>query len=109
MDRGGADWSEEEWLEEARRVRAALAALGEDAAECLPGEPADCGQSVQSPYASYCSWLKAAAQLCIERDVPEAEGRACSGVVYESHLLRIRPWLRPGPLGPVRSIKFAAI
>lgn len=68
MDRRGADWSEEEWLEEARRVRAALAVLGEDVAECLPGEPADCGQSVQTHYASYCSWLKAAAQLRIERD-----------------------------------------
>ncbi|MFE7794904.1 transposase [Streptomyces sp. NPDC057460] len=33
-----------EWLEQARRVRAAMSALGEGVAERLPGEPVDCGQ-----------------------------------------------------------------
>ncbi|MFD8440163.1 hypothetical protein ACFV2I_34460 [Streptomyces microflavus] len=94
MERRGADWSDEEWLDEARRVRHALAALGDHLPLCLPDEPGTCGQSTRDHYASYCAQLKARAQVRIERDLPEPFARITGTVVYESHLIRMRTRIR---------------
>ncbi|MEW5542857.1 hypothetical protein AB1339_35120 [Streptomyces cyaneofuscatus] len=67
----GTDWTDQEWLDEARRIRQALAALGDHLPPCLPDEPGARGQSARSHYASYCAQLKARAQVRIERDLPE--------------------------------------
>ncbi|MFE8977591.1 hypothetical protein ACFYM7_29810 [Streptomyces cyaneofuscatus] len=90
MERRGADWSDQEWLDEARRIRQALAALGDHLPLCLPDEPGACGQSARSHYAE----LKARAQVRIERDLPEPDARITGTVVYDSHLQRMRTRLR---------------
>lgn len=89
-ERRGVDWSDEEWLDEARQVRHALAALGDHLPLCLPDEPGACGQSTQDHYASYC----ARAQVRIERDLPEPFARITGTVVYDSHLIRMRTRIR---------------
>lgn len=94
MERRGADWSDQEWLDEACRIRQALAALGDHLPSCLPDEPGACGQSARSHYASYCAELKARAQVRIERDLPEPDARITGTVVYDSHLQRMRTRLR---------------
>ncbi|MFE8974908.1 MULTISPECIES: hypothetical protein [Streptomyces] len=94
MERRGTDWSDQEWLDEAHRVRQALAALGDHLPLCLPDEPGACGQDARSHYASYCAQLKARAQVRIERDLPEPDARSTGTVVYDSHLQRMRTRLR---------------
>ncbi|MET7584592.1 hypothetical protein [Streptomyces microflavus] len=90
MERRGADRSDEEWLDEARRVRQALTALGDHLPLSLPDEPGACGQSTRDHYASYCAQLKAR----IERDLPEPFARITGTVVYDSHLILMRTRIR---------------
>lgn len=90
MKRCGVDWSDDEWLDEARRIRRALAALGDHLPPCLPNEPGARGQSTRSHYASYCVEHKARAQLRIERDLPHPDPRITGTVVDDSHLVRMR-------------------
>lgn len=94
LERRGANWSDEEWLNEARRVRHALAALGDQLPLCLPDEPGACGQSTQDHFAFYCAQLKARARVRIERDLPEPFARITGTVVYDSHLIRMRTRIR---------------
>ncbi|MFB6428471.1 hypothetical protein ACFCXC_31650 [Streptomyces microflavus] len=94
MERRGTDWSDEEWLDEARRVRQALTALGDHLPLSLPDEPGACGQSTRDHYASYCAQLKARAQVRIERDLPEPFARITGTVVYDSHLILMRTRIR---------------
>jgi len=105
MKRCGVDWSDDEWLDEARRIRRALAALGDYLPPCLPNEPGARGQSTRSHYASYYAQHKARAQLRIERDLPHPDPRITGTVVDDSHLVRMRTrirWHQAGQLGSCR-------
>ncbi|WP_162602923.1 hypothetical protein [Streptomyces sp. CS090A] len=73
-----------------RRIRQALAALGDHLPSCLPGGPGACGQSARFRYAAYCAQLRARAQVWIERDLPEPDARITGTVIYDSHLIRMR-------------------
>ncbi|MFD5989752.1 hypothetical protein [Streptomyces cyaneofuscatus] len=61
MTRRGADWPDEEWLDETRRIRHAVATLGDHLSLCLPDERGAYGKSTQDHSASYCAQLKARA------------------------------------------------
>lgn len=68
------DWPQDRWIEEARKVRAALELLGDTelASRCLlPGEPGHSGQSVPEDYATWLALLAAKAQALIAIHTPD--------------------------------------
>ncbi|MBW8482168.1 hypothetical protein [Actinomadura parmotrematis] len=80
-------WTEQEWQAETRALRSALAALGTPVAECLPGEPAACGESTPSHYATYAGMLRARAETLAEVNLgQDSDGMRVADRVYRENL-----------------------
>lgn len=92
--RSSAASSGTEWLEQARRVRAALSALGEGVAERLPGEPVDCAVSESH---GWCR-MEAGSDVALRH-----AGRACTSFALKRRRLEGQT-AAPGTAGPAGTV-----